>query len=329
MFSLLFSVACAPKKWVNPQVTDPQQVDRDTYECMKENSALAEHMTANRAGVRAGQSIEVDPQLFEACMRARGYAVAPRKKRGDQEVRWIRRPPQSQGPVVELELGAGPAYGLDRSMATDLSPALDGSASVFDLSPSSESLDVELGGAGAAGLVLRQVPHLDLGLWLGVRSTDVYTTVDCGTAEGAYEVVSGQVCDYAYDSWLAPTLAMGARLRAPSAPRLWAGAALGGQLVGPVPTSDEVVTITGPEQTDEEVAVALKLGASGRALVPYARLNLGVDLVHPDPLGVALSCGVELALRGAVISGESGGGERLGGPTCSVTARLSPRRSGG
>ena len=321
---LLALAACAPKVWVNPQVSDPQQMERDRYACMKENSALTEHLTAGKSMVQAGQSIEVDPQLFDACMRARGYTPARSRGGEDHKSRWIRREAHSQGPVIEAELGAGRLPGLMAQASADLSPLADGSPSELEIT-GDPALDAEFGLSGRAGLVMRPSPTLDLGVWLGVRSSSTDAGVSCGEQSTGLDVDESSLCQGSYGSRAVPVLSVGARARPPSAPRLWAGAELGAQTVGPIPADDDTFALVSPESPDG-VEVSLHLAETPGVILPFVRGGVGLDLVHSDPLGVALGCGIEVSLRGKALGEGEGQGPNVGG-TCTATLRLSPRGS--
>lgn len=323
---LALTAACAPKRWVNPSVTDPVQVERDRYDCMKENTIVEDHMTVDRAGARAGQRLEVDPTLFDACMRARGYTAVRERTREAGDPGWLRRPSSSEGLVLEVEGSAGTVFSLYQGGTADLAPLLEDPQAEAAIR-TSEHLDTTGSTQARAGVVLRPSPNLDLGVWAGLRPTGSEVWITCDAGDQAYDLDDGDACIDNYQSSTSPALSAGLRLRAPAAPRLSLGVELGAQTVGPAPTGEERFTadVEGDEDGQE---FALNAPGSDRFLVPFLRLGAGLDLIHPDPLGLALDCGAELALRGGVLAGEAEGDGLTGAGTCGLTLRLAPKKEG-
>ncbi len=323
---LVLLSACAPKRWVNPSVTDPVQVERDRYDCMKENTIVEDHMTVDRAGARAGQRLEVDPVLFEACMRARGYTAVRERQREPGDPGWLRRPSSSEGLVLEVGGSAGTVFSLYQRGTADLAPLLEDPEAEAAIR-TSEHLDTTGSTQARAGVVLRPSPNLDLGVWAGLRPTGSEAWITCDAEGLSQDHDLESACIDQYESSTSPALSAGLRLRAPAAPRLTLGAELGAQTVGPAPTGEERVTMYGEDQEDGQ-EFALNAPGSDRYLVPFLRLGAGLDLIHPDPLGLALDCGAELALRGGVLAGEAEGDGLTGAGTCGLTLRLAPKKEG-
>ena len=320
--ALLPLLACAPKRWVNPAITDPQQVEKDRYACMKENSFVAGQVDSGRAGLRADQVTKVDPALFEACMRARGYASERGRERRPDRQRWLVRPARSEGLVFEADLGMGGSWSQEQRVSADYT-ALITDASANPVITSDTALTAPAAPMARLGVVARPSPRLDVGGRVGVRSAQSQTYVGCEagdtTAEGDLEEVCGQGF---FDSGVGFEVAAGARLRPTSAPRLFAGAELGAATAAPAPTVEGAVTVYDSSMT-EPVNTQLSVGSEPTALVPFLRLGLGADLIHPDPLGLALGCSAELALRPRALAGEPEDGQGVTA-SCAITVRLSP-----
>ena len=322
---LLPLVACAPKRWVNPAVTDPQQVERDRYECMRENAFVAQHASVDQRGARSDQRTEVDPQMLEACMAARGYTAVRGRERDPGDPGWVARPPSSTGPVVELGAGLAQVWSADRRVSANYQPVIADPGAAPQVSTSAQ-LTVDPSPIAVVGLLARPSARLDLGGHQGVARSEASTYFDCDLGDQAGSFDTDELCDESsYSSASVWRVSADARLRPPSAPRLWLGGSLGLTPIADLPAYQADVTVDDSSLT-EPIPSTLAVDAASGGLAPYLGLGLGVDLAHADPLGLSLSCAAELALRGARIGDAPipEGGPRFAGG-CLVTSRLSLR----
>lgn len=320
--ALLPLLACAPKRWVNPSITDPQQIEKDRYACMKENSFVAGQVDSGRAGLRADQVTKVDPALFEACMRARGYTAERGRQRGPDRPRWLVRPARSEGLVFEADLGMGGSWSQEQQISADYT-ALISDAAADPMITSTTALTAPAAPMARLGVMARPSPRLDVGGRVGVRSAQSRTYVACEAGDTTAAEDLEEVCGQGfYDSGASFEVAAGARLRPTSAPRLFTSAELGAATAAPAPTVEGEVTVYDSTMT-EPVNTRLSVGSEPVAVVPFLRLGLGADLIHPDPLGLALGCSAELALRPRAIAGAPEDGQGVTA-ACAITVRLSP-----
>lgn len=323
-------VACAPRRWVNPAITDPQQIAQDQYACMKENSFVSSEVTVNKSAARAGEQMKVDPRLFDACMAARGYVAERGRERPAGDPGWLERPAPSRGPVLEADLGFGAVWGVEHQAFADLSVLLE------DPSQEPPVHSVAVLGSEAAlltriGVMARPSPMLDVGGHVGVRPSRNLVQLDCDEDDGDLQLEDEDLCmNGDVQRHLAWVVSGGARLRPPSAPRLSLGAELGAQTLGATTALEEKLRVEGGAIT-EPVEVSFGVQEIPAAIVPFVRGSLGVDLVHPDPLGLSLGCAVEVALRGGELLRDAPEGwlSDATGQTavgsCALTVRLDPR----
>jgi len=285
---------------------------------MKENSFVAGQVESDRRGVRADQVTKVDQQLFQACMRARGYAWVKVQDPGPTKPPYLTRAARSHGVVLEAETAFGGAWFAERDATADFSPL------ATDLAASPELVSATVLAAEATpslriGAVGRLSPSVDLGGRVGIHST--FATTSIGYAgEGVY--VDSDFA--ANETALGVDAAAIARFRPQAAPRLFAAAEVGVTQVPTVPSVDEDVEVE-VDATSLETVAHLHLDEEPGALVPYLRVGVGLDLLHPDPLGLAFGCSADVALRSTELVGSSTKGDPWTAD-CALTVRLSPAR---
>lgn len=310
--------ACAAHHWTHPTITDPLLIDQDSYACMKENSFVAGHVESDKHGVRADQVTKVDQQLFQACMRARGYAWSEVEKEAPEQPPYLKRAARSQGLVLEAETAFGGTWSAEREATADFTPLASDMGAAPDVR-SASVIDAELAPSLRFGAIGRLSPNVDLGGRVGVRSAGPTTYVDT-RGDGVYvDSATNQ-----FDSALGVDAAVIARLRPDAAPRLFAAAEVGVTNVPPVPVLDEKISVEN-DSTGERTEASIHLDAEPWALVPYLRVGLGLDLIHPDPLGLAFGCSADVALRPTTLVGDSTNGNQVTAD-CALTLRLSPAR---
>ncbi len=60
--------------WVKPGATE-EQFNKDKYECMRENQQVSSATYVNRYGGGSSSNVVVDPDMYNACLQARGYSL--------------------------------------------------------------------------------------------------------------------------------------------------------------------------------------------------------------------------------------------------------------
>lgn len=300
MWLALLLVGCN-RHWMKPGV-EPVQVEKDFYECKKENTSYEESSSVNNTGARSSKGMRVNQELADACMRARGYTLEKvRKQQGPREP----AEPQSRF-EVEVGMSGGASFGQESAAVH----TYDGVARQLSGTEVGARTLVGPSLGGGIGATFRIAPVFDLFVTFGgqsaTRSGDARLEVDPADLDN-----DSGVGGRGFGSGLSLVGGFDARLRLPFFRQLYAVAGLRGHTLPPVPAySEEGYIDLYDEETDAffDDNIEVTNPRAGGGFIPVVRAGIGVDLLYARPHGLRTDCVAELL----PISGRRGAATRDG-----------------
>lgn len=276
---------CAPKKWVHPSY-DELRSEKDLYECMKEHSYKNKHASFGEGGFRSGTRVDFSNELVRGCMASKGYEQVKERESGGSGGDWVLAGPKEDAIVVEAGPHLGAGFGRQaRTVASvgsagqpQIEQSLQGSTGWGQVWPS-------------VGLHVRGGQHLDWTVEGGVRGGPAEARVSCGdTSDDSFSANCNE--QYQYNQSLVAFASTGVHGRAPGFPRLTGHVEFGAQGLARIEGAALDMEVYDPNSGEHEQHEVMVPGQAG-AMVPYVRYGVGLDIVHPRPVGFAFQCSVQ------------------------------------